>query len=148
MSAGKGAAAPMTVPASPPAKLRSTRACNFERKRAPPRRLSISRTWRAMIRTMPVTSPPDDERHWRPLLGGGEAGAARQADRRPSLRNALDPGEKPPRPIAAVACNPYVGHGSARQISFAYSEIVRSLENFPEAAILRMTLCAQSSGLR
>jgi len=64
------------------------------------------------------------------------------------LRNALDPGEEPARPIAAVACNPYVGHGSARQISFAYSEIVRSLENFPEAAILRMTLCAQSSGLR
>src|SRR5271157_5631522 len=64
------------------------------------------------------------------------------------LRNALDPGEEPARPIAAVACNPYVGHGSARQISFAYSEIVRSLENFPEATILRMTLCAQSSGLR
>ena len=55
------------------------------------------------------------------------------------------------RPLSSprlAPCAPYLtGQGWARQISFAYSEIVRSLENFPEPAMLRMTLRAQSSGL-
>ena len=98
-----------------------------------------------MIRTTAVASPPDDERP-RPFLGTAKQALRNKLIVGPHrLRNALDPGEEPARPIAV---NPYVGHGSARQISFAYSEIVRSLENLPEPAILRMTLCAQSSGLR
>ncbi len=39
------------------------------------------------------------------------------------------------------------GQGLAPQISVAYSWIVRSLENLPEAAMLWITLRAQSSGL-
>ena len=38
------------------------------------------------------------------------------------------------------------GQARTPQISSAYCWIVRSLENFPEPAMLRMTLCAQSSG--
>jgi hypothetical protein len=41
-----------------------------------------------------------------------------------------------------------IGQGCARQISEAYSAIVRSLENLPELAILRMLFCAQLSGAR
>ena len=40
------------------------------------------------------------------------------------------------------------GQGCARQIWEAYSEIVRSLENFPELATLRMHFSAQLSGAR
>src|SRR4029079_10947271 len=36
------------------------------------------------------------------------------------------------------------GHGFTFQISAAYSDMVRSLENFPELATLRMALCAQA----
>src|SRR5206468_3470635 len=36
----------------------------------------------------------------------------------------------------------YTGHGFAPQMSAAYSAMVRSLENFPEAATFRMALCA------
>src|SRR4029077_1460649 len=38
------------------------------------------------------------------------------------------------------------GHGSAFQIPAAYSAMVRSLENFPEQATLRMALRAHASG--
>ncbi len=42
---------------------------------------------------------------------------------------------------------PYsTGHGGAFQIPLAYSWIVRSLENLPEAAMLRITLRVHSSG--
>jgi hypothetical protein len=40
------------------------------------------------------------------------------------------------------------GHGCAAQICEAYSEIVRSLENFPELATLRMHFSAQLSDAR
>ena len=39
------------------------------------------------------------------------------------------------------------GHDFAVQISVAYSAMVRSLENFPEAATFKMAISAQSSGL-
>ena len=39
------------------------------------------------------------------------------------------------------------GHGFAFQISVAYSAMVRSLENFPEAATFKMAMSAHSSGL-
>ena len=38
------------------------------------------------------------------------------------------------------------GHGSTFQMPAAYSEIVRSLENFPEPATFRMAFCAQALG--
>ena len=38
------------------------------------------------------------------------------------------------------------GHGSALQISDAYSAIVRSLENLPEAATFKIALLAHASG--
>src|SRR6266446_5915553 len=38
------------------------------------------------------------------------------------------------------------GHGLTLQILFAYSAIVRSLENLPEPATFKMALCAQASG--
>ncbi len=38
------------------------------------------------------------------------------------------------------------GHGSARQISFAYSAMVRSLENLPEAAMFKMVMRDHASG--
>jgi hypothetical protein len=40
----------------------------------------------------------------------------------------------------------YTEHGSAFQIFVAYSAMVRSLENFPEAATFRIALRAQASG--
>jgi len=80
---------------------------------------------------------------------GREASALRGAVPYPQTQSMISDISSPARPIAALARTRYVtGHGSARQISFAYSEIVRSLENLPEAAMLRMTLRAQSSGLR
>lgn len=39
-----------------------------------------------------------------------------------------------------------MGHGSAFQMSRAYSAMVRSLENFPELATFRMALRAHSPG--
>ena len=78
-----------------------------------------------------------------------------KSERKPSSRASAKPSSrasakrsKPPLSSPRLApCALYLtGQGWARQISFAYSEIVRSLENLPEAAILRMTLCAQSSG--
>src|ERR1700731_5286049 len=39
-----------------------------------------------------------------------------------------------------------IGHGLTPQISLAYSAIVRSLQNFPEAATFKMALRAHSSG--
>ena len=39
------------------------------------------------------------------------------------------------------------GHGLACQISLAYSAIVRSLENFPDAATFRIALRAQACGI-
>ena len=54
-----------------------------------------------------------------------------------------------PRRADRGASEPYpAGQGFAPQIPVAYSWIVRSLENLPEAAMLRMTLRAQASGLR
>ena len=38
------------------------------------------------------------------------------------------------------------GHGLASQISAAYSTMVRSLENLPEAATFRMAFCAHPFG--
>ena len=38
-----------------------------------------------------------------------------------------------------------IGHGLTFQISLAYSEIVRSLENFPEPATFKIALRAQAS---
>jgi hypothetical protein len=38
------------------------------------------------------------------------------------------------------------GHGFTPQISLAYSAIVRSLENFPDAATFRMAFRAHFSG--
>src|SRR5690606_19379201 len=38
------------------------------------------------------------------------------------------------------------GHGAASQISLAYSAMVRSLENFPDAATFRMAVSAQPAG--
>src|SRR5262245_58219415 len=38
------------------------------------------------------------------------------------------------------------GHGFAFQISLAYSAIVRSLENFPDAATLTIAIRVQASG--
>src|SRR5262249_50297759 len=40
------------------------------------------------------------------------------------------------------------GHGFAPQISAAYSAMVRSLENWPECATLRIAFRAQASGCR
>jgi hypothetical protein len=40
------------------------------------------------------------------------------------------------------------GHGFAFQISDAYSAMVRSLENFPEAATFKIALAAQALGSR
>src|SRR5262249_21756511 len=40
------------------------------------------------------------------------------------------------------------GHGSAFQIPSAYSRMVRSAENFPEKAMLRIAFFAHSSGRR
>lgn len=48
------------------------------------------------------------------------------------------------RPKASL----FTGQDFAPQISCAYSRIVRSLENLPEAATLRMTFRVHSSGLR
>src|ERR1700677_2781749 len=42
----------------------------------------------------------------------------------------------------------FTGQGFAPQMSRAYSPIVRSLENLPEPAMLRMIFCVHSSGLR
>ena len=42
-------------------------------------------------------------------------------------------------------CGYGIGHGLAFQISAAYSAMVRSLENLPELAMFKMTLCVQSS---
>ena len=39
----------------------------------------------------------------------------------------------------------YAGHGCAFQISFAYSAMVRSLENLPDAAMFRIALRVQAS---
>lgn len=38
------------------------------------------------------------------------------------------------------------GHGSTFQMAVAYSAMVRSLENLPDAATFRITLRAQASG--
>ena len=47
-------------------------------------------------------------------------------------------------------CYPFLrydtGHGSTFQILAAYSEMVRSLENFPEPATFKIALRAQVSG--
>lgn len=40
----------------------------------------------------------------------------------------------------------FTSEGSTPQISRAYSEMVRSLENFPDAAMLRITILVHSLG--
>src|SRR5207245_2050196 len=49
-------------------------------------------------------------------------------------------------PASRDLSNHVTGHGSAFQISAAYSAIVRSLENLPERATLIIAFLAQVSG--
>ena len=64
-------------------------------------------------------------------LRGGLAGQRRDRDR-------------PLRPVHR-ALHHDTGHGLTRQMSAAYSAMVRSLENLPELATFRMALRAQPS---
>jgi hypothetical protein len=56
-----------------------------------------------------------------------------------SSRLSLKPaGERRTRVLAPTTSRYRTGHGRTRQISAAYSEIVRSLENFPDPAMFSM----------
>ena len=77
----------------------------------------------------------------------GKRAAVQPADVMPELNNKAghDGGGgyfSPGRPAIPFSSNSLYGTGQGRtcQISAAYCEIVRSLENLPEAAMLRMTL--------
>jgi hypothetical protein len=63
-----------------------------------------------------------------------------------SSRLSLKPaGERRTRVLAPTKSRYRTGHGRTRQISAAYSEIVRSLENFPDPAVFSMLMRVQSS---
>ncbi len=61
-----------------------------------------------------------------------------------TIAHAVFPQTLLPRSVFSLAYD--TGHGFTFQTPSAYSEIVRSLENFPEPATFRMALCAQAFG--
>ena len=95
-----------------------------------------------------------------PMAAGAEADHLVRVDHiGPALEIfAFKPGDVDQASPSAPACRPAArcsgiahvfystGHGFTPQISLAYSAIVRSLENFPDAATFRMALRAHSSG--
>ena len=77
-----------------------------------------------------------------------QLGASRGGDRRERDCPRPDGRRRSARGGYGIITPPPGGHGFASQTPVAYSRIVRSLENLPEAAMLWMTLRVHSSGLR